>query len=114
VLGDRVVVGLLSRGVAGHGAVGPLRGLVVVDRRRVGRAWVCGRWRPAGKRRADAKVPADALKKYAQAGQILVADAAYIGLDYNQATLPVKPYVQGAGGNALYENYWIGISIRKH
>jgi hypothetical protein len=26
----------------------------------------------------------------------------------------IKPWVQGAGGNSLYENYWTGIRILKH
>jgi hypothetical protein len=26
----------------------------------------------------------------------------------------IKPWVQGAGGNALYENYWTNVSILKH
>jgi len=26
----------------------------------------------------------------------------------------VHPYVAGAGGNALYDNYWTGIRILKH
>jgi hypothetical protein len=33
---------------------------------------------------------------------------------YRQAVQLIKPWVQGAGGNALYENYWTNVSILKH
>lgn len=65
-------------------------------------------------RKADAELPGDGLKDYLQAGKMLVADVAYIPLVYRDGIYLVKPYVKGAGGNALYENYWSGISIRRH
>lgn len=62
----------------------------------------------------DTKRPVDALGDYKKAGQLLADNAACPALVYMQATLLVKPWVQGAGGNTLYENYWAGISILKH
>jgi hypothetical protein len=62
----------------------------------------------------DTKRPVDALGDYKKAGQLLADNAACPALVYMQATLLVKPWVQGAGGNTLYENYWTGISILKH
>jgi oligopeptide transport system substrate-binding protein len=63
---------------------------------------------------ADTKSPADAVADYRQAGQILMADAACPALVYQEAVQLVKPWVLGAGGNVLYENYWTGIGIREH
>jgi len=63
---------------------------------------------------ADPKVPTDALSDYKKAGQLLVDTAACPGLVYRQAVQLIKPWVQGAGGNALYENYWTSVSILKH
>jgi ABC-type oligopeptide transport system substrate-binding subunit len=63
---------------------------------------------------ADRKLPAEALNDYKQAGQMLAASAACPALVYGQAVQLIKPWVQGAGGNALYENSWSGISIIKH
>jgi oligopeptide transport system substrate-binding protein len=62
----------------------------------------------------DSKRPVDAVGDYKKAGQLLANDAACPALAYMEATLLVKPWVQGAGGNTLYENYWTGISILKH
>jgi len=63
---------------------------------------------------ADPKLPADALSDYEQAGHLLANNSACPALVYLQAVQLIKPWVQGAGGNALYENYWFGISILKH
>ena len=63
---------------------------------------------------AGPKVPTDALSAYTQAEQLLADSAACPALVYRQAVQLIKPWVQGAGGNALYENYWTSISILQH
>lgn len=63
---------------------------------------------------ADPKLPTDALSDYKKAGQLLADIAACPALVYLQAVHLIKPWVKGAGGNALYENYWTSISILKH
>jgi oligopeptide transport system substrate-binding protein len=63
---------------------------------------------------AGPKVPTDALSDYKQAEQLLADSAACPALVYRQAVQLIKPWVQGAGGNALYENYWTSISILQH
>jgi oligopeptide transport system substrate-binding protein len=62
----------------------------------------------------DGKQPVVGLGDYKKAGQLLADTAACPALVYMQAVQLVKPWVQGAGGNTLYENYWTGISILKH
>jgi oligopeptide transport system substrate-binding protein len=62
----------------------------------------------------DKKRPIEALGDYKRAGQLLADDAACPALVYQEAVQLIKPWVRGAGGNALYENYWKSISILKH
>jgi ABC-type oligopeptide transport system substrate-binding subunit len=64
--------------------------------------------------RANKKLPADALGDYKQVAQLLVDKAACFALVYHQRAILIKPWVQGAGVNNLYENHWTGISILKH
>jgi ABC-type oligopeptide transport system substrate-binding subunit len=63
---------------------------------------------------ADTKRPDAALSDYKKAGQLLADDAACPAIVYQEAAQLIKPWVRGAGGNALYENYWTSISILKH
>ena len=63
---------------------------------------------------ADKKRPGDAVGDYKKAGQLLADDAACLAFAYLQNVQLIKPWVQGAGSNALYENYWRSISILKH
>jgi oligopeptide transport system substrate-binding protein len=63
---------------------------------------------------ADKKRPADALVDYRSAGQLMANDAACPALAYEESVQLIKPWVVGAGGNPLYENYWTSISILKH
>ena len=63
---------------------------------------------------ADGKRPGEGLGDYKKAGQLLADAAACPALVYMEAVQLVKPWVQGAGGNVLYENYWRSISILKH
>jgi oligopeptide transport system substrate-binding protein len=63
---------------------------------------------------ADAKLPIDALPQYRQAAQLLADDAGCPALIYLEGLFLIKPWVSGAGGNALYEFDWIGIKIFEH
>jgi oligopeptide transport system substrate-binding protein len=63
---------------------------------------------------ADKERPDAAVRDYKKAGQLLADDAACPALVYQEAVQLIKPWVRGAGGNALYENYWKSISILKH
>jgi ABC-type oligopeptide transport system substrate-binding subunit len=63
---------------------------------------------------ADKEQPDAAVGDYKKAGQLLADDAACPALVYQEAVQLIKPWVRGAGGNALYENYWKSISILKH
>lgn len=64
--------------------------------------------------RADASRAAIADPNYKVAGYNLVTDAAFGGLLYGVQQYLVHPFVKGAGGNALYDNPWIGLRILKH
>lgn len=63
---------------------------------------------------ADAKLPIDAVAGYKQAGHLLADAAACPALVYLEGVFLIKPWVKGAGGNAMYENYWTSISILAH
>ena len=63
---------------------------------------------------ADQQPLADALPAYLNAGQMLVNDAALGVLYYVVRTAVVKPYVNGYGANALWENRWTSIRILQH
>jgi oligopeptide transport system substrate-binding protein len=54
------------------------------------------------------------ITNYQIAGKQLIADAAYADLVYQTNQYFIKPYVQGGGGNALYDNSWTSISILVH
>ena len=61
---------------------------------------------------ADAKLPPQALPEYLKAEEMLESEVAVAALEYRAGVFLVKPRVLGAGGNALYEFYWSGISIK--
>jgi oligopeptide transport system substrate-binding protein len=63
---------------------------------------------------ADTKPPTNAVSDYEEAGKLLVNSAACPALAYLQGVYLIKPWVDGAGGNAMYEYYWKGISILEH
>jgi ABC-type oligopeptide transport system substrate-binding subunit len=65
-------------------------------------------------RGADAKPMADALADYQQAGQQLVTDVAYGALVYSVQPYLAHAYVQGTGGNALYDFAWTEAKIFNH
>lgn len=63
---------------------------------------------------ADAAAPAAAIADYRVAGYMLVNDSVVAGLLYGVQQYLVHPYVAGAGGNALYDNYWTAVRVLKH
>ena len=63
---------------------------------------------------ADASRAAIADPNYKVAGYSLVTDAAFGGLLYGVQQYLVHPFVEGAGGNALYDYPWTGVRIIKH
>jgi len=61
------------------------------------------------------KKPLDqSLTLYKQANQILVDNCVTGNLFYGIQQYLVHPYVKGAGGNPLYDNYWTGLKILQH
>jgi oligopeptide transport system substrate-binding protein len=63
---------------------------------------------------ADAAHLASAVVNYKVAGYMLVNDSIIGDLLYGVQQYLVHSYVKGAGGNALYDNYWTGVRILKH
>lgn len=57
---------------------------------------------------------AAASADYQTAGMDLLADSAVAALLYGVQEYLVHSYVKGAGGNALYDNYWTVVRILKH
>jgi ABC-type oligopeptide transport system substrate-binding subunit len=64
--------------------------------------------------RADWEAIDKALPLYQQAGQQMVDDAVDGVLYYNTFVFLTKPYVQGAGHNAINDFSWTSISIARH
>ena len=62
----------------------------------------------------DSAPPGAGIADYRTAGYLLINDSVFAGLLYGVQQYLVHPYVAGAGGNALYDNYWTGIRILKH
>ncbi len=63
---------------------------------------------------ADAESLTQALPLYNQLAGILQQDVAYIPLYYSVGNFLIQPYVQGAGSNTAFDNYWNGIKILAH
>ena len=63
---------------------------------------------------ADAGSAASGSETYKSAGLMLINDSVFAGLLYGVQQYLVHPYVKGAGGNALYDNYWTEIRILSH
>jgi oligopeptide transport system substrate-binding protein len=64
--------------------------------------------------KGDTETGSQAVTDYQTAGKQLISDVAYAELEYGANQYFVKPYVQGGGGNALYDNSWTNISILAH
>jgi oligopeptide transport system substrate-binding protein len=63
---------------------------------------------------ADAAAPGQALSNYRASGFLLVDTSIFAPLVYGVQQYLVHPYVKGAGGNALYDDYWTQTRILKH
>lgn len=63
---------------------------------------------------ADGALLSQSLTQYKTAGFLLVDQSITTPLVYGVQQYLVHDYVRGAGGNALYDNYWTGIRIVKH
>jgi oligopeptide transport system substrate-binding protein len=64
--------------------------------------------------KGDSETGSQSITDYQTAGKQLVTDIAYANLEYGANQYFVKPYVRGGGGNALYDNSWMNISILAH
>jgi oligopeptide transport system substrate-binding protein len=64
--------------------------------------------------KGDSETGAQSISDYQTAGKQLIKDIAYADLEYGSNQYFIKPYVQGGGGNALYDNSWSSISILQH
>jgi len=63
---------------------------------------------------ADLQQPSQAGDAYVKAGRLLVDDAAFVGVLYTKRFMLIKPYIRGAGFNAVYDGPWSEIKILKH
>ena len=63
---------------------------------------------------ANTKPLTQALDTYKAMNKILVDNCVTGNLFYGVQQYLVHPYVQGAGGNALYDNYWADVKILQH
>ena len=63
---------------------------------------------------ADAAPLTQSLLDYKGAEHVLINDSIFAPLIYGVQQYLVQPYVRGAGGNALYDNYWTTARIIKH
>ena len=64
--------------------------------------------------KAEGENGSQSTADFQTAGKQLVSDIAGIYLEYGANQYFIKPYVQGGGGNALYDNAWSSISILQH
>jgi oligopeptide transport system substrate-binding protein len=63
---------------------------------------------------ANAKPLSQALDEYKAINKILVDNCATANLVYGVQQYLVHPWVSGASGNALYDNYWSDVKILQH
>ena len=63
---------------------------------------------------ADTAPLSQSLTDYTVAGHTLINDTVFAPLIYGVQQYLVHPYVRGAGGNALYDNYWTAVRVLKH
>ena len=65
-------------------------------------------------KKAESETGSQAITDYKTAVKQLITDYAGANLEYGANQYFIKPYVQGGGGNALYDNSWTSISIAAH
>jgi oligopeptide transport system substrate-binding protein len=64
--------------------------------------------------KAESETGSQQLTDFNVASKQLISDIAYANLEYGANQYFIKPYVQGGGGNALFDNSWSTISILAH
>jgi oligopeptide transport system substrate-binding protein len=64
--------------------------------------------------KAEGETGSQSITDFNVASKQLISDIAYADLEYGANQYFIKPYVQGGGGNALYDNSWTSISIAAH
>jgi oligopeptide transport system substrate-binding protein len=65
-------------------------------------------------KKAEGETGAQATTDYTTANKQLITDVIGANIEYGANQYFIKPYVQGGGGNALYDNSWTSISITSH
>jgi oligopeptide transport system substrate-binding protein len=65
-------------------------------------------------KKAESETGSQSITDYQTAIKQLISDYAGANLEYGANQYFIKPYVQGGGGNALYDNSWTSISILAH
>jgi oligopeptide transport system substrate-binding protein len=63
---------------------------------------------------ANAKPLAQSLDTYKKMNQILIDNCVTGNLFYSVQQYLVHPYIKGAGGNPLYDNYWTDVKLLQH
>jgi len=64
--------------------------------------------------KAEGETGSAATADFTAANKQLIADVIGANIEYGANQYFIKPYVQRAGGNALYDNSWTNISILAH
>jgi oligopeptide transport system substrate-binding protein len=64
--------------------------------------------------KAERETGSQSTTDFTTANKQLITDVIGANLVYGNNVYLIKPYVQGAGGNALYDNSWVDISIAQH
>ncbi|HEX4754684.1 MAG TPA: peptide ABC transporter substrate-binding protein [Candidatus Dormibacteraeota bacterium] len=64
--------------------------------------------------KAEGETGAQSITDFQTANKQLITDVAGANIEYGANQYFIKPYVQGAGGNALYDNAWADITILSH
>ena len=64
--------------------------------------------------KAESENGDQSIADFTAAGKQLQSNVAYAMLIYGANQYFIKPYVHGAGGNALYDNSWLNVSIGQH
>ena len=65
-------------------------------------------------KQANAQPLTQSLDTYKAMNKILVDNCVTGNLFYGVQQYLVHPYVKGAGGNPLYDNYWSDVRILQH
>jgi oligopeptide transport system substrate-binding protein len=65
-------------------------------------------------KKAEGETGSQSITDYITANKQLITDVAGANIEYGANQYFIKPYVQGGGGNALYDNAWNNISILAH